>query len=71
MKRRGKLRALVAIARTILVIIWHLLADRSARYDDLGSDFYATTISTDRKLRQHIRQIQALGYHVAITPAAA
>jgi transposase len=70
-KRRGKLKALVAIARTILVIIWHLLADRSARYDDLGSDFYATTISTDRKLRQHIRQIQALGYDVAVTPAAA
>jgi transposase len=70
-KRRGKLKALVAIARTILVIIWHLLADRSARYDDLGPDFYAATISTDRKLRQHIRQIQALGYDVAVTPAAA
>jgi transposase len=70
-KRRGKLKALVAIARTILVIIWHLLADRAARYDDLGPDFYATTISTDRKLRQHIRQIQALGYTVTVTPAAA
>jgi transposase len=54
-KRRGKLKALVAIARTILVIVWHLLADRAARYDDLGPDFYATTISTDRKLRSHIR----------------
>ena len=28
-KRRGKLKALVAIARSILVIVWHLLADRS------------------------------------------
>jgi transposase len=70
-KRRGKLKALVAIARTILVIIWHLLADRDARYDDLGPDFYATTIRTDRKLRSHIRQIQALGYDVTVTPAAA
>ena len=26
-KRRGKLRALVAVARSILVIAWHLLAD--------------------------------------------
>ncbi len=26
-KRRGKLKALVAVARSILVIIWHLLAD--------------------------------------------
>lgn len=70
-KRRGKLKALVAIARTLLVIIWHLLADRAARYDDLGPDFYATTIRTDRKLRSHIRQIQALGYTVTVTPAAA
>jgi len=70
-KRRGKLKALVAIARTLLVIIWHLLADRAARYDDLGDNYYITTINTDRKLRSHIRQIQALGYDVAITPAAA
>jgi hypothetical protein len=28
-RRRGKLKALVAIARTILVIIWHLLASRT------------------------------------------
>jgi transposase len=70
-KRRGKLKALVAIARTLLVIIWHLLADRSARYDDLGDNYYITTINTDRKLRSHIRQIQSLGYDVTITPAAA
>jgi transposase len=70
-KRRGKLKALVAIARTLLVIIWHLLNDRAARYDDLGDNYYITTISTDRKLRSHIRQIQALGYTVTITPAAA
>jgi transposase len=69
-KRRGKLKALVAIARTLLVIIWHLLADRAARYDDLGDDFYLTTINTDRKVRSHIRQLQALGYTVALTPAA-
>jgi transposase len=70
-RRRGKLKALVAIARTILVIIWHLLADRAARYDDLGDDYYTTTISTDRKIRSHIRQLEALGYNVALTPAAA
>jgi transposase len=70
-RRRGKLKALVAIARTILVIIWHLLADRAARYDDLGDNYYITTISTDRKIRSHIRQLEALGYTVALTPAAA
>jgi transposase len=70
-KRRGKLKALVAIARTILVIIWHLLADRAARFDDLGDSYYITTIRTDRKLRSHIRQIQALGYNVTLSPVAA
>ena len=35
-KRRGKLKALVAVARSILVIIWQLLADPTARYHDLG-----------------------------------
>jgi transposase len=70
-KRRGKLKALVAIARALLVIIWHLLADRAARYDDLGDNYYVTTTNTDRKLRSHIRQIEALGYNVALTPAAA
>jgi transposase len=39
-KRRGKLKALVAVARSILVIVWHLLADPAARFHDLGSDFY-------------------------------
>ena len=29
-RRRGKLKALVAIARSILVIVWHLLADRGS-----------------------------------------
>jgi transposase len=70
-KRRGKLKALVAIARTILVIIWHLLADRAARFDDLGDDFYLSTVRTDRQLRNHIRQIEALGYNVVLAPAAA
>jgi transposase len=40
-KRCGKLKALVAVARTILVIIWHLLADRTARYHDLDASYHA------------------------------
>ena len=69
-KRRGKLKALVAVARSILVIVWHLLADPTARYHDLGSDFYTSRIDTDRKARTHIRQLQALGFTVTLTPAA-
>ena len=36
-RRRGRKKAIVAIGRSILVIIWHLLADPDARYTDLGS----------------------------------
>ena len=70
-KRRGKLKALVAVARTLLVVIWHLLADPAARFHDLGDDYYLNTIDTDRRARSHIRQLQALGFTVTITPAAA
>lgn len=69
-RRRGRLRALVAIARTILVIIWHLLTSRTARYRDLGSGYYASRTDTARKTRNHIRQLQALGYTVTLVPAA-
>jgi transposase len=69
-KRRGKLKALVAVARSILVIVWHLLADPTARFHDLGADFYTNRTNTDRKTRNHIRQLQALGFTVTLTPAA-
>jgi transposase len=69
-RRIGKLKALVAVARSILVIVWHLLADPTARFCDLGPDYYTSRIDKDRKTRNHIRQLQALGYSVTLTPAA-
>jgi hypothetical protein len=48
-KRRGKLKALVAVARTILVIIWHLLANPATRFYDLGAGYYETRIDKGRK----------------------
>jgi transposase len=70
-KRRGKLRAMVAVARSILVIIWHLLADRASRFRALGPDYYTTKIDKDRKARSHIHQLQALGFTVTLAPAEA
>jgi transposase len=69
-KRRGKLRAMVAVARSILTIIWHLLADPASRYHDLGPDYYTTKINKDRKAAAYIRQLQALGFTVTLNPAA-
>ena len=67
-KRRGKRKAQAAIARSILVIIFHLLADPETRYHDLGPDHYDTHTDRDRKIRNHIRQLKALGLDVTITP---
>jgi hypothetical protein len=61
---------LIAIVRTILVIIWHLLTSRPARFRDLGSGYYASRTDTDKKTRNHIRQLEALGFTVALTLAA-
>ena len=69
-RRRGKQRALVAVARSILVIVWHLLADPDARYIDLGSDYYTNRLDPDRKTRDLVRQLHALGHTVTLTPAA-
>ena len=66
-RRRGKAKAQVAVARSILVSIWHLLADPAARYTDLGYGYYQARTDTDRKIRNHIRQIQALGFEVTLT----
>lgn len=69
-KRCGKRKALVALARSILVIIWHLLADPTTRYHDLGADYYTTRINKDRKTRSLIHQLEALGHTVTLHPAA-
>jgi len=69
-KRRGKLKALVAVARSILVIIWHLLVNPATRFHDLGPDYYTNRIVTERRLRNYVAQLAAMGYRVTIEPAA-
>jgi transposase len=58
------------VARSTLVVVWHLLADPTARFHDLGSDHYSDQINKERKTRNHIRQLEALGYTVTLAPAA-
>jgi transposase len=59
-RRRGKPIAQVAIARSIMIIVWHLLADPAARYHDLGPDFLASRINRDKKIRTHLQGLTAL-----------
>ena len=50
-----------------MIIVWHLLNDPAARYRDLGPDWHASRINRDKKIRNHLRGLQALGVTVTIT----
>jgi transposase len=69
-RRRGSQKAVVAAGRSLLVIIWHLLAGPTARFTDPGSDLYRTRINPERRKHNHIHQLEALGYKVTLEPAA-
>ncbi|MGZ8802156.1 MAG: IS110 family RNA-guided transposase [Mycobacterium sp.] len=69
-RRRGKKRAIVAIGRSILVIIWHLLSDEEQRFVDLGPAYFDSHINHNRSTRNHVRELQALGYNVILEPAS-
>lgn len=69
-RRRGKKKAVVAVGRSMLIIVWQLLSDPAAEFIDLGPDHYDTRGGTQRAVRNHIHRLQALGYNVTLTPAA-
>lgn len=69
-RRRGKKKAVVAVGRSILVVIWHLLSEPETRFIDIGADHYDSRVSTAAKTRTHLRGLEALGYRVTIEPAA-
>lgn len=69
--RRGKKRAVFAIARSILVAIYHILK-RGTPYHELGED-YLLNLNRDHLMHAAIRRLEKLGYQVQVsetTPAA-
>lgn len=66
--RRGGLRAIVAIERSILTAVWHMLTDH-LDYRDLGADHYQLS-HPDQIQRRAIRQLRALGFDVELRPAS-
>ncbi len=65
--RRGPLKAVVAIERTMLTTIWHMAAT-GALYDDPGGDFY-TRLRPDRAKQRAIKQLTSMGYRVTLDEA--
>lgn len=70
-KHRGKMKALVAVAHSILTIIYELISDPSARYHDLGPDYHSRHLNVTRRTRQLTHQLETLGYTVTLATAAA
>lgn len=66
--RRGQKKAIVAVAHSILRIVWHLLT-HDCEYVDLGSR-YLQERDRDHIQRRLIKQLQDFGYTVKLEPAA-
>ena len=66
MRRLGKLKAAIAVAHSLLVIIYHVLRDKQP-YHDLGAHYFES-LDKERLTRQALRRLETLGYTVILTP---
>lgn len=67
-RRRGAKRAMVAVAHSILVIVWHMLTDDEP-YQDLGPDWFSRR-NTEARTRRLVTELQQLGHQVVLDPVA-
>ena len=56
----------MAVAHSVLVIIYHVLSDKQP-YRDLGADYF-DKMDKERLTRQALRRLEALGYDVSLSP---
>lgn len=66
----AKKKAIIAIAHTLIVIIWHMLTTNTA-YADLGTDFYDHREDPQTQTQRLVAKLEALGNKVTLQPAAA
>jgi transposase len=67
-RHRGHKKAVVAVAHQILEIAYYVMRD-GVTYQELGADYFDRR-HPERATRRHVRQLEALGYHVTIEKAA-
>jgi len=60
--RRGKRRARKAIGHSILIGVWHILADEHTTWNELGSDYFDRRVDPQRTGLRKIAQLEALGW---------
>jgi transposase len=66
--RRGDKRAIIAVAHSILVIVYHVIL-RKEPYKELGADYFERR-KPEATARRLARQIERLGFEVTLAPAA-
>jgi transposase len=64
--RLGAKKAVVAVAHSVLVVIYHVLA-KAEPYQDLGADYFHRQ-DKEQQARRMVRQLETLGYHVELDP---
>ncbi len=64
---RGKKRAYVAVAHSMLIAIYHMLKD-GAHFQDLGAEYY-NQFNTERKINAYLKKLKALGWQPPVTTA--
>ncbi len=67
-RHRGHKKAVVAVGHQILEIAYYVMRD-GVSYDELGADYFNRR-HAERAVRRHVRQLEALGFHVTIEKAA-
>ena len=67
--RRGKKRAIVALAHTIAVIAYHML-QRNQPYRELGANHF-DQIKPEQTTQRLVQRLQKLGYEVSLSKATA
>ena len=66
--RRGKKRALLAVAHTMLIAIYYMIKE-DKEYIDLGADFY-NKFNKEKKANAYMKKLKELGYDVQIIAQA-
>ena len=65
-RRIGKQKAIMAVAHSIIVIIYHMLRDNQP-YSDLGATYFET-LDKERVVKGAVRRLEVLGYTVTLQP---
>ena len=67
-RHRGHKKAVVAVGHQILEIAFYIMRD-GVTYEELGADYFNRR-HAEKAVRRHVRQLEALGFHVTIEKAA-